>query len=192
MKSIFLAALFLGFFLSRFGPLCASEAIKLQSDSIYHLRGKWTNQNAESLQFSELAGKPRLIAMVYTKCEATCPLLVQDIKNILKEIPSKNRENLKIDLFSFDSERETQKSLQDFVKRHKIEDPAWSVYFGSKDQVAEVAAALEVQYKKLASGEFIHSNFIFLINEKGQIQTKQSGLGQTENFAKAVIAKLVP
>ena len=168
----------------------ASE--KFSSRSIFNLRSTWTNQKAERVELSSLQGKKHLIAMIYTKCTATCPLIVQDIKSVLDGLKPKQKENLKIDLFSFDPEFETQQSLMEFTKKHKIESPLWSVYYSNKGAVSELAAALEVQYKKLDSGVYMHSNILFLIDESGEVIAKQIGLGQSETFLKAIHAKISP
>lgn len=167
----------------------ASE--KFSGRSIFNLRSTWTNQKAEKVELSSLQGKKHLIAMIYTKCTATCPLIVQDLKSVLDGLKPKQRENLKIDLFSFDPEFETQQSLIEFTKKHKIESPLWSVYYSNKGAVSELAAALDVQYKKLDSGVYMHSNILFLIDESGEVIAKQIGLGQSEAFLKEVNSKLL-
>jgi protein SCO1/2 len=152
---------------------------ELPGNSIYHLSSKWTNQNSDTRKFSEFAGRPRLIAMVFTRCQTACPVLVKNIQEIDTALP--------VDLFSFDAERETVQSMQEFIKKYKLDDSRWTIHTSAAGGIAELAATLGVQYKKLASGDFIHANVIFLINEKGEVVAKSEGLGQSDPaFLKAV------
>ncbi len=154
-----------------------AESTSLPSNSLYHMNSKWTNQDNGTVLLSEFAGRPRLIAMVYTKCSTACPLLVRDIKSMTSKIPKVLFDKLTVDLFSFDSDSENSKSLQSFKEKYKLTE-SWSTYFGPKGSVSELAAALGIQYKKLPSGEYIHSNVVFFINENGEVIAKHEGLGR--------------
>ncbi len=168
----------------------SAETSSLPSSSLYHMESKWVNQGNSTLRLNELAGKPRLVAMVYTKCKTACPLLVRDIKSITSKISKPHVDKLNIDLFSFDSENENSQSLSSFKEKYKL-DKSWSAYSGSKDSVAELAAALGIQYKKLPSGEYIHANVVFLLNEKGEVVAKHEGLGRNvDEFIKKIESAL--
>lgn len=164
----------------------AAKTTELPSSSLYHLSSKWSDQINSTVQMSELVGRSRLIAMVYTKCQTACPLLVQDIKGMIAKLPKEHSKDLHIDLFSFDSETESSKSLQAFKDKFKL-DENWSIYAGSKNSVSELAAVLGVQYKKLPSGEYIHSNVIFFVDAKGEVTAKHEGLGRdSSEFIKKI------
>lgn len=154
-----------------------AKPLLLPSDSLYHLNSKWADQENSVIHLPQLAGRPRIVAMVYTKCQTACPLLVQDIKSMTSRIPKNLTGKLHIDLFSFDSDSENSKSLQSFRSKYKL-DENWSAYSGSKNSVAELAGALGVHYKKLPSGDYVHSNVVFLINENGEVVAKHEGLGK--------------
>lgn len=158
----------------------------LSGGSIYNLNSGWINEGNSKIQLSDLPGRSRLVAMVYTKCQTACPLLIQNIKGILKNVPAEKRQKIHIDLFSFDFSNENAKTLTDFKTKHRL-DNQWSVYAGSKKAVSELAAVLGIQYKALLSGEFIHSNAVFLLNEDGEIIAKHEGLGRD---TEGLIAKL--
>jgi protein SCO1/2 len=152
-----------------------SKSSSLPGNSIYHIDSTWVNQNNNKVLFRSLSGHPRIVAMVYTKCPTSCPMLVQDVKTIVSQLPENLRKNLQIDLFSFDSNSESAQTLQGFRAKYKMDDN-WSAYAGSPNAVSELAAVLGLQYKKLPSGDFIHSNVFFLLNSKGEIVAKQEGV----------------
>lgn len=154
-----------------------SKSVSLPGASIYNLNSSWSDQDNHAIKLESLAGKPRFVAMIYTKCQTACPLLVQDIQAVTSRLSKSLASKINVDVFSFDSESENAKSLQAFkVKYHLSEN--WTAYYGSKSSVAELAAALGIQYKRLPSGDYIHSNVFFFVNEKGEIMAKQEGLGQ--------------
>lgn len=165
------------------------ESKDLPGDSLYQLNSKWVNQQNKPIHLPQLAGKPRIVAMVYTKCQTACPLLVQDIKKVMARLPENLASALHVDLFSFD-DNENHRTLQSFRAKYSLPD-TWSAYAGTRNDVAELAAALGIQYKKVASGDYIHSNVIFFINEKGEVVAKHEGLGRdSEEFAKKIHASL--
>lgn len=157
--------------------LAAASSQALPGDSVYQLHSSWTDQTNATLKFDSLAGKPRIIAMVYTKCKSACPLLVHDIKKTIAKLPKEVAEHIHIDLFSFDSEEENSVSLNEFKSKYELSDN-WSIYYGNKSSVSELAAVLGVQYKKLDGGEYVHSNVVYFLNESGEIKGKQEGLGR--------------
>lgn len=155
--------------------------------SLFHLETKWTGMNGESMTLSTLAGKPRLMAMLYTRCLTACPLLVDDIQSVLSTLPEKGK-NFEVSLFSFDSESETPETMKAFIKKRSL-GPNWRVYKSDKDGVADLAAALGVRYKKLKNGDYIHSNSIFLVDEKGVVLKQKDGLNSKDKAFNEAVKK---
>lgn len=156
-----------------------SKSSELPGGSLYHLQSKWLNQNGVTEKLSQLAGKPRLVAMVFTRCKTACPVIVQNIREIEGVLPEASRAKVNVDLFSFDSNRESKESLTKFAEEKKFSE-RWSIHSAKSADVAELAGALGVQYKQLPSGDFIHANVIFLLNAKGEIIAKKEGFGETD------------
>lgn len=172
-----------------------SEAVedgaRFPGASIYQLSSSWTDQRGKARKLTELAGKPRIIAMVFTRCETACPLLVHDLRSIERKLTAEERAGIGVDLFSFDSKREDLASLKAFAQRHGIDDARWSISSSSAGAVAELAAALGVQYKELDSGDFIHANVIFLLDVRGEVVAKKEGLGTDEGSFVGTLKKAV-
>lgn len=156
-----------------------SKSSELPGGSLYHLQSKWLNQDGVTEKLSQLAGRPRLVAMVFTRCKTACPVIVQNIREIEGKLSETSREKINVDLFSFDSKRENKDSLKKFAEDKKFND-RWKVHTAKASDVAEFAGALGVQYKQLPSGDFIHANVIFLLNVKGEIVAKKEGFGEID------------
>lgn len=123
--------------------------------------------------------------MLYTRCQTACPLLVDNISQVISKLPKKNQD-INVSLFSFDSDYEKPETLSHFKKMRKL-GSNWEVMKSDADTVAELAAALGVRYKKLPKGEFIHSNSIFLVDAKGVVVAQKNGLNTDDKaFVKAI------
>lgn len=154
-----------------------SFAKDVSSDSVYNLNDIWINQKGEKIEFNKLKGSTSLVAMIFSSCPSACPMIVADIKSIHNKIPEQIREKIQIRLFSFDHEVDTPEKLFQFHSKHKL-DSNWSLYSGNKEGITNLAAVLEVQYKRLDRGSYAHSNQIFLIDENGAIKAMIKELGE--------------
>lgn len=154
--------------------------------SVFKLDSKWKNQKGEEVKLSDLRGRPRVVAMLFTRCETACPLIVEDLKKIAEEAGAKKKSPVEVSIFSLDSFRETPESLAAFATKRKL--PAhWGLFTSNADAVAELAAALGIRYKRLPDGDFIHSNVIFLLNADGEIAARKEGLKTPrEDFVRRV------
>jgi protein SCO1/2 len=159
----------------------------LSDSSIYNLTSNWTNQDGKVVKLSELAGRPRLVTMVYTSCTSACPMLIGEVKNVLSGLTPAEKNQISPLIFTFDPERDTPEALKKFATKMKVEGGSWTFLTGSAADVSEIAGVLGVQYKKLDSGDYIHSNAIFFFNEKGEIVSKKDGL---KTPAEAFIAEI--
>ena len=67
--------------------------------SIYNLPSKWTNQDGQELQLTELKGKVLVMVMIYTSCKSACPRLVADMRNIEQRLPENIKGNVSFLLY---------------------------------------------------------------------------------------------
>jgi protein SCO1/2 len=147
----------------------------LPETSILQLGSEWKNQKGQSVKLSNLQGSPRLVVMLFTRCETACPLIVEDLKALTKQLKEKQKEKIKVSFFSLDSFRETPESLATFSAKRKLPQD-WELYTSNADAVSELAAALGVRYKRLPNGDYIHSNVIYLLNANGEIIAQKDGI----------------
>lgn len=147
----------------------------LPGASIYQLESEWKNQKGESLKLSTLRGSPRIVVMLFTNCDTACPLIVEDLKGIVKELDAKRSNQMNVSIFSLDSFRETPATLTAFSVKRKLPSH-WGLFISNADAVAELAAALGVRYKRLPTGEFIHSNVIYFLDSTGIVITQKEGI----------------
>ena len=156
--------------------------------SLFNLTGEWQDQAGHAFHFKDLAGKPVLVAMIFTHCQNACPRIMVDLKRIEKAIPAP--QSVQFLLVSMDPERDTPEVLAQFSQEWSVNNRNWTFITAPEDLVLEIAAVLGVRYQKTAEGGFNHSNLITLLNAKGEIANQQTGLNSDPTQTLAVLTQL--
>lgn len=146
----------------------------LPGDSIYHVGGAWQTESNETIPLESLAGKPQVIALIYTGCSTSCPLIVESMKRIEQKMPAKMRKKIGFVLVSLTPDTDYPKVLKAFAEKKKL-NQNWKLLRGNNKSVRTLSNALNGRYKFVKDGEIAHSNTVTLLNEKGQIQFQSSG-----------------
>lgn len=146
----------------------------LPSDSVYQVGGTWQTDNNESIQLASLAGKPQLIALIYTGCSNSCPVIVESMKRVEKQIPMNMRSKIGFVLISLTPDTDYPKTLKAFAEKKGL-NPNWKVLRGNNELVRTLSNALNGRYKVVKEGDVAHSNTVTLLNSQGQIQMQASG-----------------
>ncbi len=145
--------------------------------SIYNLPSTWTNQDNESLQLKDLQGDVLVMVMIYTSCQAACPRLVADMRNIQEKLPEELKDDVKLIFVSIDPETDTPERLKSFAKENFMDQDPWIFLRSSEENTREFAAVLAVNYKQITPIDFSHSNIISVFNRQGEMVFQQEGLG---------------
>ena len=161
-----------------------------KNQSVYQLESSWTDQNGKKINLKEFRGKPLILAMVYTSCQAACPLIVSDLQKIAAVLPQPIREKTQFALFSFDPGRDTAAQLKKFAAAHDLDQKSWTLLTSSSGAVRELAAVLGMKYRKDPNGDFSHSNVITILDADGVIRHRQEGLSQDPRTSAQVVVGL--
>ena len=158
--------------------VCFSTSIfaasAIPSDSIYQVGGTWLTENNESIQLESLAGKPQIIALIYTGCSNSCPIIVESMKRVEKQVPVSLRSKIGFVLVSLTPDTDQPKTLKAFAEKKGL-NPNWKLLRGTNESVRTLSNALNGRYKVIKDGDVAHSNTVSLLNSRGQIQTQASG-----------------
>ncbi len=154
-------------------PLDGRPAASAARDaSIYQLGGDWRDQTAASRPLASLAGRPQVVAFVYTSCTFACPRIVANMKQIETEAAS----DVGLVLVSIDPERDTPERLAHFAEGSRLDPTRWTLLNGSDDQILELSVLLGVKYRATDDGEFAHTNVLILLDEQGVVIERVEGL----------------
>ena len=170
----------------------AQAAPMPQSESLFNITDTWVTSDGKPFHLSELGGNPSVIAMIYTSCKDVCPLVVEDMKKIERNLPAALSGKVRFAVFSFDPDRDTTIILKDYSEAHGINTPTWVVANGKPEAVRRLAVSLGLKYKKTKSGDFEHGVGIYVLDDAGVIQYVQSKLLQDGEDAVTTLRKLVP
>jgi protein SCO1/2 len=139
--------------------------------SIYDLDVKLTDQNNKTVGLDVFKGHPTAVAMFYASCPYACPMLIGKLKSVERDLPKKNKKNMRFLLISFNPEEDSVAALKDVEKRYKT-DANWRFARTDKSTVREIAAVLGIKYKQQSDGEFDHTSFVSLVNKKGEVEKR--------------------
>lgn len=151
-----------------------ADDTEIESASIFNLSSKWKTQNDETIELKDLKGDVLVMVMVYTSCQAACPRLVADMRNIRKKIDS---EDVRYVLVSIDPEVDTPEVLKAFAIENEMDSKEWTFLQGTVDDVREFSNVLAVKYKQISPIDFSHSNIISVFDKQGVLYHQQEGLG---------------
>lgn len=145
----------------------------IPEQSIYMLPDSFETQDNRLVALEDFAGKPTVVAMMFTHCEYACPRLVADVKEIQKEVESPGKVNYV--LISFDTERDTPEALKTYGNNLKLNDD-FTLLHGTEDAVRTLSVLLNVQYQQDVNGNYSHSNIISVLDKHGSLIYQKEGL----------------
>jgi protein SCO1 len=157
-------------------PLSAVE----RNASLYQMHEKLLNQDGKAIDLDVYRGKKVLVTMFYGSCQATCPLIIDTLRAIEKKVDDAQRQDLRVLLVSIDPEGDTPASLKQLAATRRIDTARWTLAHADAASVRRIAAALNVQYKKLPDGQFSHSTVISALDAGGKIVAQSAELGHAD------------
>lgn len=149
-------------------------------NSIYHLELELSNQRGEQHGLDVYRGHPVLIALFYADCAASCPLIIATLQATERALPAAQRARLRVLLVSIDSDHDTPQHLRTVADARHIDTTRWTLAHANAADVRQLAAVLNVQYRRLPNGQYNHSNQIALLTPRGEIATTSSVIGRAD------------
>ena len=174
-------------------PPCCRTGLppgKYSEKSIYTLGSDWTSDVGRRVKLEVLRGRPQVVALFFTSCEHSCPLVVADMKRIEKALPAKVRAKTDFLLVSIDPGRDSTEALRAFREKHRLGTEHWTLLRGAGDDVQHLAAMLGFNYYPGSNTQFAHSLLITVLNGAGEVVYQQSGIGADACGAVAALMKL--
>jgi len=172
-----LAVLLLFASLGGLGIAGTALAAPLPEDSIYRVEATLTDQAGRSFAFAEAAGEVRLATLFYATCPYVCPLIVDQLKSIERELDESERARLRVRLVTLEAEKDTPEVLAEVARKRRMDTSRWTLAQPRPEDLRKLAAVLDVQYRKLPDGEFNHSSVISLLDREGRVLARTSKLG---------------
>jgi protein SCO1/2 len=151
------------FFLPR-----TSQQPTVAGESLFQLNLRFQNQHGQSITLADLKGKTVIMAMAYTGCQYTCPLILQKMKDIEAELAKRRYSRpVRFVLVSLDTDYDTPAVLAAFANTYALPAPAWQLWHTDEETVSMLAAILGVRYRQNGPRDFDHNILIAVLNKNG-------------------------
>lgn len=148
------------------------------SASLYDVPLDLTDTAGRPFELRSLEGRPVLVTMFYASCGHTCPLIVADLRRIEGALDPARREALQVVLVSLDPERDTPERLRATRDAYGVDAGRWHLLRAAPEDVRTLAAILGVKYRGMPDGQIGHDAVIALLDPRGEIARRLTGLRQ--------------
>ncbi|MBP2239764.1 protein SCO1/2 [Cytobacillus eiseniae] len=152
----------------------------------------------EEYEFSKSDNKLKLIEFMYTHCPDICPTTTQRMNLLKNDLVADGVFGKNIEFFtiSIDPYRDTPEKMLHYMNTFDIEDDGnWTLLTGDQEnikedqaEIRELAESFQFQYRDPGDGFYVHSTFVFLLDENNKF-IKKFPMG--EDFDKDKVYKKI-
>lgn len=141
------------------------------------------NQDGATVTEKNITGKVVAVEYFFTTCRGICPRLNTNMKTVYEEF--KGEKDFLILSHTCDPETDSSARLKHYADSLKVNTAQWIFLTGRKDSLYNMARQsykIDDPANNLQSIEddFMHTQFIALVNRKGEIVKIYDGLKQSE------------
>jgi protein SCO1/2 len=138
--------------------------------------------NDEVYDFAESEKKLKLVEFIYTHCPDICPTTTQRMNMLKSDLEKKGAYGDKVQFVTvtIDPYRDTTEVLRKYMNTFDIEnDGNWILLTADPDnlkqdqyEIQELANTFQFQYRDPGDGFFVHSTFVYLLDENNKFIKK--------------------
>ncbi|MDZ5474518.1 SCO family protein [Bacillus sp. 31A1R] len=143
---------------------------------------KLVTMNNEVYDFSKTKKNLKLVEFMYTHCPDICPTTTMKMNLLKKDLEKEGVFGSDIQFLSvtIDPYRDTPEVLKKHMEHFEIvEDGNWLFLTGDHNQlkkdmkqIEELAGTFQFQYRDPGDGFYVHSTFVFLVDENNKFIKK--------------------
>jgi protein SCO1/2 len=155
----------------------------------------FTNQDGQTVTEKDIQGKVVAVNYFFTTCRGVCPKMNNNLKPVYEAY--KNEPDFMILSHTCDPERDSPAQLKRYADSMKVDTHKWVFLTGRKDSLYQMARQSykiddPANFVQNINDDFLHTQFIALINKKGQIVKIYDGIKPSEmNEMSAQIKQLL-
>jgi protein SCO1/2 len=122
------------------------------------------DQDGELVSLRALRGRVVLLSPMYTHCQDSCPLVAQQIREVLRDLPENERDHVRALALSVDPPNDTPASARSFLLEQRVRGYL-DFLVGSGAELRPVwhAYGFSPQTKRLE-----HNSYVVLIDRRGR------------------------
>jgi protein SCO1/2 len=148
-----------------------------------------TSHEGKPFTDEDLKGKPFAVFFGFTHCPEVCPTTLYDLTQDLEAL-GKNADRLRVAFITVDPARDTPELMKTYLSSF---DPRIVGLTGTEDEIAAVAKAYKIYYRKVPteSGYTMdHTATIFLMDSKGDFYGT-SNFQESEEIRRQKLRQLI-
>jgi protein SCO1/2 len=143
----------------------------------------FTTQDGVSFTEKDMAGKVAAVEYFFTTCKGICPRLNNNMRNVYEAF--KNEKDFLILSHTCDPQTDSAAKLKQYADSMGVDTARWIFLTGRKDSLYNMARfsyKIDDPANNVATIEddFLHSQFIALVNKKGEVLKVFDGLKPSE------------
>lgn len=141
-----------------------------------------TTMNNEPFEFSKTEKKLKLVEFMYTHCPDICPTTTLKMNQLRQDLEKEGvfGDRIQFLTITIDPYRDTPEVMKNHMTHFNIEDDgAWFFLTGdqtnmkkAQNDIERLAGTFQFQYRDPGDGFYVHSTFVFLVDENNQFIRK--------------------
>jgi len=143
----------------------------------------FTNQDGKTVTLRDVEGKVYLVNYFFTTCTTVCPRMNNEVKKVYEHF--KTEKDFLILSHTSMPERDSVKRLKHYADSIGATTPNWMFLTGRKDSLyrqARLSYKIDDPNNNVVNidDDFLHTQFLALVNKKGEVVKIYDGLRPTE------------
>jgi len=149
-----------------------------KNDTLHKIeKFSFINQNNQLINNDFIKGKIIVANFFFTTCPSICPNMTSNLKKIQETYDDKDK--IRIISHSVTPWIDSIKVLKNYERLYKINSKIWNLVTGNKNEIYNIArksyfAEEEIGYLK-NNNEFLHTELVFLVDQKGHLRGVYNG-----------------
>ncbi|WP_251553732.1 SCO family protein [Neobacillus muris] len=140
------------------------------------------DQNGDKYIFGADQTKLKLVEFIYTHCPDVCPMTTQKMVELKQDLQKNGAfgKDIEFITITIDPYRDRPEQLTKYMNGFNIENNGdWLFLTGEntnikadQETLQKITEPLQFQYKDPGNGQFIHTTFAYLVDDKNKFVTK--------------------
>ncbi len=141
------------------------------------------NQDSNYVTEKDLKGKIAVVNFFFTTCNTVCPKMNNNLKSVYDQV--KNEPGVVLYSFTSDPKRDSVAQLKRYADSLGVDGKKWVFLTGRKDSLYSAARHSfrlddPQNYVTNIDDDFLHTQFIALVNRKGEVVHIYDGIKPSE------------
>jgi protein SCO1/2 len=143
----------------------------------------FTSQDGKTITEKDIAGQVTAVNYFFTTCKSVCPRMNNNLKEAYENF--KNEPGFTLLSFTCDPQRDSVAQLKHYADSMGVDTKKWLFLTGRKDSLYAAARhSFHIDdpknYVQNIEDDFMHTQFIALVNKKGEVVKIYDGIKASE------------